>query len=100
MSSPRTIVTLSPQRASTIRPRNRDPYQQYILGNQVESLIEGSGYRHQGGIVVTPDGKYRTVNACQNEDLFFALRGGTLRIDPAVLLMLIFNSQVVAVRLV
>ncbi|TFK34792.1 hypothetical protein BDQ12DRAFT_612887 [Crucibulum laeve] len=26
--------------------------------------------------VVTPDGKYRTANACQNEDLFFALRGG------------------------
>ncbi|KAI0263997.1 hypothetical protein BC834DRAFT_885007 [Gloeopeniophorella convolvens] len=26
--------------------------------------------------VITPDGKYRTVNACQNEDLFFALRGG------------------------
>ena len=26
--------------------------------------------------VVTPDGVYRTVNACQNKDLFFALRGG------------------------
>ncbi|KAJ7496393.1 FAD-binding domain-containing protein [Mycena latifolia] len=26
--------------------------------------------------VVTPDGVYRTANACQNEDLFFALRGG------------------------
>ncbi|KAJ7454533.1 FAD-binding domain-containing protein [Mycena galericulata] len=26
--------------------------------------------------VVTPDGQYRTANACQNEDLFFALRGG------------------------
>ncbi|CDO71164.1 hypothetical protein BN946_scf184845.g34 [Trametes cinnabarina] len=26
--------------------------------------------------VVTPDGVYRTVNACQNPDLFFALRGG------------------------
>ncbi|KAJ7860888.1 FAD-binding domain-containing protein [Mycena leptocephala] len=26
--------------------------------------------------IVTPDGKYRTANACQNEDLFFALRGG------------------------
>ncbi|KAF8176027.1 FAD-binding domain-containing protein [Pholiota molesta] len=26
--------------------------------------------------IVTPDGVYRTVNACQNEDLFFALRGG------------------------
>jgi hypothetical protein len=27
--------------------------------------------------VVTPDGQYRTVNKCQNSDLFFALRGGT-----------------------
>ncbi|KAF4562627.1 hypothetical protein EYR36_004021 [Pleurotus pulmonarius] len=26
--------------------------------------------------MVTPDGKFRTVNACQNADLFFALRGG------------------------
>ncbi|KAL0961194.1 hypothetical protein HGRIS_006163 [Hohenbuehelia grisea] len=26
--------------------------------------------------VVTPDGQLRTANACQNEDLFFALRGG------------------------
>ncbi|EPQ50955.1 FAD-binding domain-containing protein [Gloeophyllum trabeum ATCC 11539] len=26
--------------------------------------------------VVTPDGKLRVANACQNEDLFFALRGG------------------------
>ncbi|KAI0646623.1 FAD-binding domain-containing protein [Trametes meyenii] len=26
--------------------------------------------------VVTPDGVYRTANACQNRDLFFALRGG------------------------
>ena len=26
--------------------------------------------------IVTPDGKYRTVNQCQNQDLFFALRGG------------------------
>lgn len=26
--------------------------------------------------IVTPDGKYRTVNKCQNQDLFFALRGG------------------------
>ncbi|KAK7054081.1 hypothetical protein R3P38DRAFT_2761876 [Favolaschia claudopus] len=26
--------------------------------------------------IVTPDGKYRTANACPNEDLFFALRGG------------------------
>jgi len=26
--------------------------------------------------VVTPDGIYRTANACQNQDLFWALRGG------------------------
>ncbi|KAJ7189133.1 FAD-binding domain-containing protein, partial [Mycena filopes] len=26
--------------------------------------------------IVTPDGKYRTASACNNEDLFFALRGG------------------------
>jgi len=26
--------------------------------------------------VVTPDGRYRTANECQNKDLFFALRGG------------------------
>ncbi|KAF5315414.1 hypothetical protein D9619_007344 [Psilocybe cf. subviscida] len=26
--------------------------------------------------VVTPDGRYRITNECQNEDLFFALRGG------------------------
>ncbi|KAF8877997.1 FAD-binding domain-containing protein [Infundibulicybe gibba] len=26
--------------------------------------------------IVTPDGKYRTVNKCQHQDLFFALRGG------------------------
>ncbi|PPQ77163.1 hypothetical protein CVT25_010791 [Psilocybe cyanescens] len=26
--------------------------------------------------IVTPDGKYRTANRCQNQDLFFALRGG------------------------
>ncbi|KAH9482115.1 FAD-linked oxidoreductase phmC [Psilocybe cubensis] len=26
--------------------------------------------------IVTPDGQYRTANRCQNQDLFFALRGG------------------------
>jgi hypothetical protein len=26
--------------------------------------------------VVTPDGEYRVANECQNEDLFWALRGG------------------------
>lgn len=44
--------------------------------------------------VVTPDGVYRTANACQNPDLFWALRGGgggtfgvvieaTHRVEPA-----------------
>ena len=28
--------------------------------------------------IVTPDGKLRIVNKCQNQDLFFALRGGML----------------------
>jgi hypothetical protein len=28
--------------------------------------------------VVTPDGRHRVANACQNKDLFFALRGGDL----------------------
>ena len=26
--------------------------------------------------IVTPDGQFRTVNECQDSDLFFALRGG------------------------
>ena len=26
--------------------------------------------------VVTPDGHYRIANECQNDDLFWALRGG------------------------
>ena len=26
--------------------------------------------------IVTPDGVFRTANACQNQDLFYALRGG------------------------
>jgi hypothetical protein len=26
--------------------------------------------------IVTPDGEYRVANECQNEDLFWALRGG------------------------
>ena len=26
--------------------------------------------------VITPDGVFRTANECQNQDLFFALRGG------------------------
>ncbi|TFK96757.1 FAD binding domain-containing protein [Pterulicium gracile] len=52
--------------------------------------------------VVTPDGQYRTVNACQNEDLFIALRGGgggfavilemTYLATPRVTLQAIFLS--------
>ena len=26
--------------------------------------------------IVTPDGQYRVMNQCQNQDFFFALRGG------------------------
>ena len=26
--------------------------------------------------IVTPDGHYRVANECQNDDLFWALRGG------------------------
>ncbi|KAK7057881.1 FAD-binding domain-containing protein [Favolaschia claudopus] len=39
-----------------------------VLGLGVDRVLQ---YK-----IVTPDGKYRTANACQNEDLFFALRGG------------------------
>lgn len=51
--------------------------------------------------IVTPDGKYRTANACQNKDLFFALRGGgggtfgvvletTIKASPQVTLQAVF----------
>lgn len=39
-----------------------------VLGLGVDRALEFK--------IVTPDGVYRTANACQNEDLFFALRGG------------------------
>ncbi|MCJ1352383.1 MAG: hypothetical protein MMC33_002367 [Icmadophila ericetorum] len=39
-----------------------------VYGLGVDRVIQ---YR-----VVTPDGVYRTANACQNQDLFWALRGG------------------------
>ncbi|TFK96752.1 hypothetical protein BDV98DRAFT_608045 [Pterulicium gracile] len=52
--------------------------------------------------VVTPDGQYRTVNAAQHSDLFFALRGGgsgyaviletTYLATPAVAIQAIFLS--------
>jgi len=48
--------------------------------------------------IVTPDGVFRTANACQNQDLFWALRGGgggsygvviesTSKVEPAVSLI-------------
>lgn len=47
--------------------------------------------------VVTPDGRFRTVNECQDSDLFWALRGGggsafgvvtelTMRVEPQLTL--------------
>ncbi|KAK6983987.1 cytokinin dehydrogenase 11 [Favolaschia claudopus] len=53
--------------------------------------------------VVTPDGIFRVANACENEDLFFALRGGgggtfgvvleaTLLASPAVTLQAVIVS--------
>ncbi|KAJ7758659.1 FAD-binding domain-containing protein [Mycena metata] len=39
-----------------------------VLGLAVDRVLQFK--------IVTPDGKYRTASACNNEDLFFALRGG------------------------
>ncbi|KAF9483408.1 FAD-binding domain-containing protein [Pholiota conissans] len=39
-----------------------------VMGMGVDRVLQFS--------VVTPDGQYRIANECQNEDLFFALRGG------------------------
>lgn len=50
--------------------------------------------------VVTPDGQYRVANECQNEDLFWALRGGgggtfgvvletTQKVEPAMALQVL-----------
>ena len=58
---------------------------QLLIQNQVEIQI------------VTPDGEIRTANECQNEDLFWALRGGgggtfgvvlqsTQRVEPKLML--------------
>lgn len=57
-----------------------------VYGRAVDRVVQ---YR-----VVTPDGAARTANACQNQDLFWALRGGgggtfgvvlesTSRVEPA-----------------
>ncbi|KAJ0109055.1 isoamyl alcohol [Diaporthe amygdali] len=46
-------------------------------GHSVLSPVYGLGIdRVVQFTVVTPDGTLRTANACQNEDLFWALRGG------------------------
>ncbi|KAF7362699.1 hypothetical protein MVEN_00619200 [Mycena venus] len=37
--------------------------------------------------IVTPDGQYRTASACQNEDLFFALRGVTVALSTFVIML-------------
>ncbi|KAF8163701.1 hypothetical protein B0H34DRAFT_672644 [Crassisporium funariophilum] len=66
-----------------------------VVGGSDESVAVIGGYTQGGGHsplsatlglgvdrvqlqfkVVTPDGVYRVANACQNQDLFFALRGG------------------------
>ncbi|EED13770.1 isoamyl alcohol oxidase, putative [Talaromyces stipitatus ATCC 10500] len=46
-------------------------------GHSVLSPVYGLGIdRVLEFKIVTPDGVYRTANACQNQDLFWALRGG------------------------
>ncbi|KAK7057873.1 FAD-binding domain-containing protein [Favolaschia claudopus] len=46
-------------------------------GHSVLSPVYGLGVDRVLEIkIVTPDGKFRTANACQNSDLFWALRGG------------------------
>ncbi|KAF8918433.1 FAD-binding domain-containing protein [Mucidula mucida] len=42
--------------------------------------------------VVTPDGQYRTASACQNQDLFYALRGATSIASPPVTLQTVIVS--------
>ncbi|RDX48015.1 FAD-binding domain-containing protein [Lentinus brumalis] len=51
----------------------------YFLGGGFSNLSPVYGLAADRVVqvkVVTPDGIYRTANECQNEDLFFALRGG------------------------
>ncbi|KAF7971255.1 hypothetical protein HWV62_21584 [Athelia sp. TMB] len=65
-----------------------------VIGGYHQTIASGGGWVQAGGHsilspnyglgidrvvefkVVTPDGVYRTANECQNEDLFWALRGG------------------------
>ncbi|KAI0711522.1 FAD-binding domain-containing protein [Earliella scabrosa] len=70
----------------------------YFLGggHSILSVVYGLGADRVVEVkVVTPDGVYRTANECQNQDLFFALRGGggsafgvvieaTHRVEPRV----------------
>ncbi|KAL8293157.1 hypothetical protein RQP46_000851 [Phenoliferia psychrophenolica] len=51
--------------SSTFVPQGCSPETSY------SALTAGLQYR-----LVTPDGKYRVANACQNKELFWALRGG------------------------
>ncbi|KAI0634750.1 FAD-binding domain-containing protein [Trametes polyzona] len=71
-----------------------DKVNRTVIGGYHQTIGFGGGYFLGGGHsilspvyglavdrvvqvkVVTPDGVYRTANACQNRDLFFALRGG------------------------
>ncbi|KAI0824884.1 FAD-binding domain-containing protein [Trametes gibbosa] len=71
-----------------------DSVNRTVIGGYHQTIGFGGGYFLGGGHsilspvyglavdrvvqvkVVTPDGVYRTANACKNSDLFFALRGG------------------------
>lgn len=46
--------------------------------------------------IVTPDGQYLTANACQNADLFWALRGGMSEVLFECQFRLITSIQVEA----
>ena len=67
-------------------------------GHSILSPVYGLGVDRLVQIkVVTPDGQFRTVNECQDSDLFWALRGGggsafgvvtelTMRVEPRLTL--------------
>ena len=67
-------------------------------GHSVLSPVYGLGVDRVAQIkIVTPDGRFRTVNECQDSDLFWALRGGggsafgvvtelTMRVEPRLTL--------------